>query len=116
MNDCPSPEELARFAVGDLDAAAFARLAAHVERCPRCETSLQALDGSPDPLVTALQQPSHAALVEVPAALLTAARSALHALPAGGTGEPLRRVGKFELRDQLGNGSFGTVFLAMDTE
>jgi tRNA A-37 threonylcarbamoyl transferase component Bud32 len=116
MNGCPNPEELARFAVGDLDAAAFARLAAHVERCPRCETGLQALEGSPDPLVSALRQQPHAPPEEVPAALLTAARSALHTLPTGDAGQTPRRVGKFELREELGTGSFGTVFRAIDTE
>jgi hypothetical protein len=108
QSDCPHPDALARFAVGDLDAGEFARLAAHVEHCPACDAALQALDAYADPLVTNLRQPSEAADGAVPAALLTAARAAFEPCP--------RRVGKFELLEELGCGSFGTVFRALDTE
>src|SRR5436190_24300864 len=115
---CPSREELERFAVGDLDAGALARLAGHVERCVACETALQALDADADPLVTALRQPVCAGASDVPEHLLTAARSALGTRPTGdwASGELPRRLGKFELREELGSGSFGAVFRAFDTE
>ena len=64
--DCPSREDLTRFAVGDLDGAALARVAGHVEHCPACDSALQQLDGHTDPLVSALRQPAGAALPEVP--------------------------------------------------
>src|SRR5262249_61640150 len=67
-----------------------------------------------DPLTTALRQPSASPQADVPEALLTAARSAL-ALPDAAT-QPPRRVGKFELREELGSGSFGTVYHALDTD
>src|SRR5262249_51036318 len=41
--DCPGRGELARFAVGDLDGADLARVAAHVEHCSACESALGAL-------------------------------------------------------------------------
>jgi hypothetical protein len=112
--DCPSREDLTRFAVGDLDGTAFARVAGHVECCPGCESALRQLDGHTDPLVSALRQPVSATSPEVPSALLTAVRSALDPRPV--QDDPRRRVGKFELREELGSGSFGTVFRALDTE
>jgi serine/threonine protein kinase len=106
--ECPDREALARFAVGDLDAASFARVAGHVQRCPVCESVLQTLDTHTDPLVAGLRQPAELG-ADVPPALLTAALSALGPRPPG-------RVGKFELLEEIGNGSFGTVFRAVDTE
>ena len=51
--NCPSREELSRFAVGNLDARIFPGIAAHVEHCRACEATLQALDAAADPLITA---------------------------------------------------------------
>src|SRR5262249_50384036 len=87
----------------------FARVAGHVEHCPACGSVLQTLDEHTDPLVAGLRQSAEAGALDVPAALLSAARSALGPRPPG-------RVGKFELLGELGTGSFGTVFRAVDTE
>ncbi len=114
--NCPRREELCRFAVGDLDATAFARVAGHVEHCPKCELALRSLEEHADALTTALRQPVRSAGVAVPAALLSVAQSALHSANSAATGELPRRVGKFELCEELGSGSFGTVFRAFDTE
>src|SRR6266540_315269 len=110
---CPSREELVRFAVGDLDRVALAKVAGHVEQCSHCESTLQELDDHPDALVSALRQPVSVSSLAVPESLLTAARSAIDHPPAV---ELPRQVGKFELREELGNGSFGAVFRALDTE
>jgi tRNA A-37 threonylcarbamoyl transferase component Bud32 len=113
--DCPSRDDLRRFAVGDLSGGALVRVAEHVEHCADCESTLKELDADADPLVSALRQPVGGASPEVPAALLTAAQSAIE-IPDAAPVELPRRVGKFELVEELGCGSFGTVYRALDTE
>jgi tRNA A-37 threonylcarbamoyl transferase component Bud32 len=113
---CPSLDELKRFAIGDIDGLAFARIADHIEHCPNCEASLRGLEEHTDPLVTALRQPVRLECVAVPDALLTAAQSALASVELANANSAPRQVGKFDLREELGSGSFGTVFRAFDME
>jgi eukaryotic-like serine/threonine-protein kinase len=116
-NGCPDRDELARFAVGDLDGSDLTRVAGHVEHCPACESALQTLDTYADPLVTGLRRSSVEAVGDVPPELLAAARSALGAQPAAEAHSgPPRRVGQFELIEEVGSGTFGSVYRALDTE
>src|SRR5262245_2821101 len=115
-NGCPDRDELARFAVGDLDGPDLSRVAGHVEHCAECESALRDLDTYADPLVAGLRKPA-SLIADVPAELIAAARSVGTARTAS---EPVaglpRRVGSFELIEEIGSGSFGSVFRAVDTE
>src|SRR5262245_37424507 len=55
--DCPSDQELLAFHLGTAPPDALDELAAHVEGCPLCETALQRLDGTDDPVLAALRRP-----------------------------------------------------------
>src|SRR5262245_17323618 len=110
---CPTQAELSAFALGRLSRSALGRIALHVEGCPACETTLQGLDAGADSVLARLRQPagafgSTAELVPLP--LLAAARAAADSLEAGCRTGAGQRLGKFELLEELGVGSFGTVF------
>jgi serine/threonine protein kinase len=119
---CPDRAELEGFAVGNLSGPAFARVAAHAEGCAECDRALQALDQMADPLVSRLRGLSDvggSTAEPVPPGLMASVRSAVERsgvaawFSAGGGG---RRLGKFELMEGLGTGSYGYVFRARDTE
>src|SRR5262245_24913687 len=113
---CPDRTELAEFIVGRLSARAFARVADHVERCLLCEEKLQELDHVEEPLVTELHALSDAGGSidsTVPAELIASVQSTgmhLGKSESLGTLEGGHRLGKFELIERLGVGSFGYVY------
>ena len=122
---CPDAEELSRFAIGDLPSAALDDLAEHVERCEACRGALDELDDAgrtvDDRLLSGLRSAASldpTAVAEVPAPLIEAALAARRGVPSGVArdAEGKLRLGKFELTEELGCGSFGHVFRARDAE
>jgi serine/threonine protein kinase len=128
--ECPEHRELVAFAHGTLPERDLARLAAHVEACADCQAGLDGLDAVADSILAGLRSAAPedvATVVPVPPDLVHAAqrlgrargdRAGVDAvqtviLPHGTS---RRRLGKFELIEELGIGSFATVFRARDTE
>ena len=137
---CPDGELLHEFAVGRLGSAELDRIAGHVETCSACQDRLEAFDSpgfnSPgfnfpgDELVSQLrhleavdpaQNGSDSANARVIAAATAAGFSTAHHVSADAGRELARRLTegpvrleRFELRSELGVGSFGYVFEAWD--
>jgi serine/threonine protein kinase len=122
LTDCPDRNELEGFALGSLPGPLFARIAAHVESCLDCEVALRALDHVADPLFSQLRRlegMDGSEAEPVPVELIEAARSARarDGAAAWFAAEPCHhRLGKFELVERLGAGSYGFVFRARDLE
>ena len=131
---CPTTDDLKSFAIGDLSGEVFERIVEHVADCPDCDASLNTLDDYSDELVSelvGLPSSSLSVAVEIPRELIVAAKTIdVNASQSGSSDisiDPGRRfakqltsgpchVGKFELLAELGVGSFGYVFRALDTE
>src|SRR6187397_2518303 len=117
LSGCPSRDELAAFGTGRLSGPAFAAIAQHVEQCAPCESALQALDTADDPLVSRLRHMPRLAPTPVPKELVAAARCLRDmAAPIPPNVADGCRLGRFQLVEQIGAGSYGRVFRARDTE
>src|SRR5262249_51553409 len=105
---CPPADDLSGFALGHLPAARFTQLGEHVERCVACAATLEKLDGLADPLLVQLRGAAQMGLAlydYVPEELVAVARSARQKrVSASGLLAAGRRLGKFELLEQLGIG------------
>lgn len=133
MSACPSQDELRAFAVGDLVGQRFESVAEHVATCSQCDQSLATLDEYADGFVSELgEAASHPAAVAiaVPSEIVASVRSVTFGTNPTSSNMTLDlgkrfakrlaegpcRLGRFELEAELGDGSFGYVFRARDTE
>ncbi len=124
ISACPDTSQLIKLALGKVPRPDLERISEHVEGCPTCQERLRTLDTMDDPLLLCLRRPQEAVVAEaepVPPPLLNLAQRAGSVSdgvkPAGTerTG-PGQRLGRFELVEQLGMGSFSQVFRAWDPE
>jgi anti-sigma factor RsiW len=129
LTQCPDPQLLLDVALGRTDAGQFEQIAAHLEVCADCLRRMEELDDSTDLLVAEL-----ARLRAMPSDQPRDVREWEAALPSiiSQSGAPVcittdagrdlaRRLltgavllDRFELRTELGVGSFGYVFQAWD--
>jgi serine/threonine protein kinase len=117
---CPEEADLQLFASGRLSVSSTDAIALHVAGCELCEGSLSRFDTKPDPLLDGLRGVQRDLPSENDAGnLIAAARLGCRAMDHGrdlvqqiNSGEC--RVGRFLLTEELGVGSFGHVFKAVD--
>ncbi len=137
-NGCPGPKQIADFVRSTLPKGIFDEVASHLAECGRCQETLRSLDGEGNPLAEELTHLRHREATSeepVPQELVQAAKAAFrdrstHAHSTRSLSSSLdpgskitklladgpTQLGKFELLEQVGVGSFGYVFAARDTE
>ncbi len=127
--NCPSADSLRDFALGRSEGHAFESIAEHIECCHPCQTELERFEEAEDLLIGQLQKlstdvapiPTDDEQVWTTAVLSGMARSGSNRIVAdAGIGLARRLLegpvylDRFELRSELGVGSFGYVFKAWD--
>lgn len=131
---CPNQETLRSFAVGRLDGVSFEQVASHVPECPECDHRLESLGQIDDELLAGLQtlpeSPTKSTHEET-ALVQLCTEKIVCSLQDGSSrdvpmdcGKRFSRLlkqgpcylGRFELLEEIGSGSFGYVFRAKDSE
>jgi hypothetical protein len=139
--NCPGAVELTEFAIGNVSDLQFEAIAAHVTDCKLCGEKVDEAGGLQGvglvkelrslafqfPCSSDLKSEPFASVPEVPETLKKLAREAIHPSSspvsfdegkrlAKKLSEGNCRLGRFELKSELGVGAFGYVFKAHDTE
>ena len=136
--NCPSQIELREFAIGNIADSRFEAMANHVAECKQCGIKVDEASSKHDSSLVAelrsLAEQTSSSRIEntesvpdIPETLLKLARDARDpsSTPVSfDVGKRLAkkleegscRLGRFELKSELGTGAFGYVFKALDTE
>ncbi|MDP6447476.1 MAG: protein kinase, partial [Pirellulaceae bacterium] len=126
LGTCPSPEDLAAFAIGNLSLRTLDRIAGHVDQCPQCERVLADCDAAADGLIGDVRRAASESS-DATDELVAMARDAVQGSSTSFSLDPGKRIarqlaegscriGRFELLEEVGSGSFGYVFRALDTQ